>query len=386
MKKNRLITLYFICLMILLLGCNNQVENQKLRSIDLQIDSLRTIYNIPAISYGVIRNDSIIQQNTIGYRNIETKEKAQVNDLFHIASNTKAFTSFLAAKIVEQKLISWDTKFFDLYPELIDGSQDAYFNICLKELLSHRARLIPFKNESEVYPIVDYEKTIDANLSEPEKRYYFIKQILKYEPIPLFDHPDDRYSNAGYIAASLMLEKATGKTWEELIIDMSNELNLSIQIGWPNDENPNEPVGHINPKDWLIDIEKEIIPIPYALKKYHYFNQYLLLCKPSGHLSINLPDFLEYLRLNIAGLNGEGNYLNSKSYEDIFRTYPDYSCGWMNENYFIPCFHHKGGASTFNSIAIIEPSKKVGIVIMINVANGEAINEIAELLINKYAT
>ncbi len=58
----------------------------------------------------------------------------------------------------------------------------------------------------------------------------------------------------------------------------------------------------------------------------------------------------------------------------------------MNENYFVPCFHHKGSASTFNSIAIIEPEKKVGIVIMMNVANGEAINVIAKLLINKYAT
>lgn len=386
MKKNNLLIIIWFCTTIIS-SCNQiHDEKQTLDSVEMLIDSLRIIHNIPAISYGVIRNDTIIVQKAIGYRDIESKEEVQINDLFHIGSNTKAFTSFIAAKLVEQGLVSWDTKFFDLYPELKDESPKEYWEINLKELLAHRARLIKFQDQSELYPIVDYEKSIDANLSISEKRYYFIKQVLKYEPIPVYEHPDDRYSNAGYITAALMLEKVTGQTWEELVKVMSEELNLGIHIGWPDDTNPNEPKGHINPKDWMIDIDKDLIPIPDVLKKYHYFNQYILLCSPSGNLSIRLADFLEYLRLNIEGLNGKNNYLKSETYKDVFNTYPDYSCGWMNENYFVPCFHHKGSAGTFNSIAIIEPEKKVGIVIMMNVANGDVINEIAELLINKYAT
>jgi len=380
--------IFLICIFSVIINSCNQksLEKQSSSLIELQIDSLRTLYGIPAIAYGVIKNDSIILQNAIGLRDIQLKNKVQINDLFHIGSNTKAFTSFLAAKIVEQNLIAWDTKFFDLYPELKSESNPNYENISLKELLSHRARLIQFENESERYPIVDYEKNLDANLSLPEKRYYFIKQVLKYDPIPLYKSPDDRYSNAGYIAAALMLEKATGKTWEVLIRDMSNKLNLGLQIGWPDANNTAAPKGHIKPKDWVIDIDKDLIPIPNVLKKFHYFNQYVLLCSPSGNLSISLPNFLKYLQLNIVGLNGKSNYLKSQTYKELFYTYPDYSCGWMHENYFVPCFHHKGSAGTFNSIAIIEPNKKVGIVIMMNVANGNAINEIAKLLINKYAT
>jgi len=386
MKKYKF--LHFSCIsLLIILSCNPDTNrNKNINVLEIQIDSLRSIYNIPAISYGVIRNDSVIVQNTIGYRNIETKENAQISDLFHIGSNTKAFTSFIAAKAIEDGLITWDTKFFDLYPELKVESNQAYANISFKELLSHRAQLISFQNTSEVYPIVDYEKNISPDISLPEKRYEFIKQVLKYDPNPLFEHPDDRYSNAGYIAAAIMLEKATTKTWEDLIVEMSDNLELGIHIGWPDDSNPNQPLGHIKPKEWLIDIDKEMIPLPYVLKKYHYFNQYILLCSPSGHLSIALPNFLEYLRLNINGLNGENNYLKAETYKELFHMYPDYSCGWMNENYYTPCFHHKGSAGTFNSIAIIVPDKKVGIVIMMNAANGDAINELAELLINKYAT
>lgn len=202
--------LFNLFLLVILFSCTSSHENSELKSLEYQIDSIRLACNIPAVAYGVIKNDSIIVANVIGYRNIDTKEQAGKNDLFHIGSNTKSFTTFLAAKLVEEDLISWDTKFFDLFPELREGSDTAYYNITLQLLLSHRARLIPFKGETDK-PIIDYERNLTEGVLLYEKMYFFIKQVLTYEPIPLYDHHDDRYSNAGYIAAALMLEKASKK-------------------------------------------------------------------------------------------------------------------------------------------------------------------------------
>ena len=75
-------------------------------------------------------------------------------------------------------MISWDTKFFDLFPEFKGESKPDYYDITLIELISHRAELIKFMDDSETYPIVDYEKTISGNLSVEEKRYHFIKQVI----------------------------------------------------------------------------------------------------------------------------------------------------------------------------------------------------------------
>jgi len=385
MRTKPLLKLFFVFSLILI-ACNNVIsQTDKYQELAKQIDSIRVSYTIPAIAYGVVRNDSEIVKNIIGFRTIEKNEKVQPDDLFHIGSNTKSFTSLLAGKLVEEGFISWDARFFDLFPEMKAESNATYYDITLLQLLSHRARLIRFENESEVYPIVDYEKNLDSDLSLPQKRYCFIKQVLKYEPIPWYDHPDDRYSNAGFIAAALMLEKATGKKWEQLMMEQSDQLGLGVYIGWPDDFSPDQPRGHINPKKWLLDIEKDLIPIPEASKKYHYFNQYVLLCSPAGNLSISLHGFLKFLTLNIDGLNGKDNYLKSKTYKELFTAYPDYSCGWMHENYFVPCYHHKGSAGTFNSIAIIVPEKNLGIVVMINSYDGSAINELAKLLINKFA-
>ena len=128
-----------LCLFILLLltsGTTVKKIFNPYKGLELQLDSIRLKYNIPAIAYGIIRNDSILVENAIGYRNIETKEKVSVGDLFHIGSNTKSFTSFLAGKLVEDRYISWGTKFFDLYPEMKAESNSAYHDINLLQLLS----------------------------------------------------------------------------------------------------------------------------------------------------------------------------------------------------------------------------------------------------------
>ena len=383
MKKVKIIGFsLFIIPILISIGFKN--HDNSFKNLEIKIDSLRVKYNIPAIAYGIIRNDSVLVEHVTGFRNIETKEKASPNDLFHIGSNTKAFTSFLAGKLIEKGLISWNTKFFDLYPEMKAESNPAYAEITLQQLLSHRARLIQFKNESEVYPIADYEKNIRKNLALPEKRIQFMRQVLKYEPIPLYDIPDDRYSNAGYIAAALMLEKVSGKHWEDLISGMSNELNLGIHIGWPDSDDPHQPLGHINPENWKIDGKETLIPIPEILRNYHYFNQYVLLCTPAGNTSIGISGFLKFLQMNIDGLNGKDNYLNHETYRNIFYSYPDYSNGWAHEKYVVPCFHHKGSAGTFNSIAVIVPEKNLGIAVMINSFDGDAINEITKMLITRF--
>ena len=158
----------FIISMILLTGI---IKSQDLETIIArQIDSIRIEHNIPSIAYGVTRNDSIIVLNAIGYKDIQSKERVHVENYYHIGSNTKAFTGFLAAKIVEDNLIKWDTKFFDLYPELKNESDSTYYNITLEELLSHRARIIGFKEPAEIVMILNkYRKNINNSLALPKK-------------------------------------------------------------------------------------------------------------------------------------------------------------------------------------------------------------------------
>ena len=382
MIKNQ-ITFGILIYFGLFFSCQSQeIRNNQYTLLDYKIDSLRIAFNFPAVAYGVVRNDSIIVLNVLGYRDIETKEKAQLTDYFHIGSNTKSFTAFLSGRLVDLGKINWGTKFFDLYPELKEISNPGYYDMTLQELLSHRARLVNFKNETEVPTIIaEYESGLLDGLSISEKRYYLIKHILQKEPLPDFDKCADFYSNAGFIAAGLMLEKASGLKWEEMMINLSDELNLDLHIGWPVDFEPKQPKGHINPKYWNLDIEKDLVPISDQLRMYHSFNQSNLLTTPSGNLSIKTEKFLEYLRLHLDGINGKDNYLKSETYKHFLTTYSKYSHGWWVDKIDGNIeYAHRGSNGTFYSFAGFFPQKNTGIVVMINTYNESGLTDIIQLI------
>ena len=363
--------------------CQSQViHNNKFTLLDNIIDSMRVAFNFPAVAYGVVRDDSIIVLNVLGYRNIETKEKALLTDYFHIGSNTKSFTAFLSGKLVDDGKINWETKFFDLYPELKEISNPAYYDMTLQELLSHRARLINFKNESEVPTIIaEYESGLLNGLSISEKRYFLIKHILQKEPLPVFDKCTDFYSNAGFIAAGLMLEKVSGLKWEEMIMNLSDELNLDLHIGWPVDYAPKQPKGHINPKYWNLDIERDLVPISDQLRMYHSFNQSNLLTTPSGNISIKTENFLEYLRLHLDGVKGRDNYLKSETYKHMLTAYSQYSHGWWVDIIDDDTeYTHRGSNGTFYSFAGFFPQINTGVVVMINTYNESGLTDIIQLI------
>ena len=80
-------------------------------------DSIRKVYNIPELNYAVVSSDSILEMYSLGYKKIGSDRKSDIHDLFRIGSNTKAITGFIAALLVKEGKISWDTRFFDLFPE-----------------------------------------------------------------------------------------------------------------------------------------------------------------------------------------------------------------------------------------------------------------------------
>jgi D-alanyl-D-alanine carboxypeptidase len=374
-----------------------QKNNKKLQNLNTlvakQIDSIRMVYNSPSIAYGVIRNDSVMTINAVGYRDAVTKDRAQPDDYYHIGSNTKSFTGLMAAKMVEDKLIEWDTKFFDLYPELKNKSNATYYDITLKELLSHRARLIYFAPDftlkdpwSEIFLMLEKSKIHkNDSLNWSKKRYLLIKEILKQEALPPHEQNDVNYSNAGFIAAALMLEKVSGLTWESLITNLSTDLNLGIHIGFPREYGINQPKGHMNSKLWG-DVDKEI-PITIEEMKTELAGisyEYLQLCRPSGNISMSVESILKFLQMNINGLNGENNYLKPETYKQIFSTYPTYTIGWWDEPEEKLIYSHRGGTILFSSFAGISSEKKCGIVVFANADKHEAITKILNVLKKNY--
>ena len=314
-------------------------------------DSIRIAYNIPEISYAVIDSKTILEISSLGVHSTELPDTATINDRFHIGSNTKAMTAFIIAKYVEKGKLKWTTKFFDLFSDWKENSKVEYYNITLQDLLSHRARIQPFQGDNDP-TIPDFKGT------KQEKRKAFGKFVLTLNPVEIDTIHKFNYSNADYTLATLMLEKVTKKSWEQLVEKVFNkDLKLNVKFSWPENQKTKDTWGHSFENDKLIPVASNT---DYQLD----------FTEPAGDINIKLIDYVNFIQLNLQGLQGYNNYLNAKTYQFIHKGIDNYSLGWYNiyEN-SKELSTHSGTAGTYYSLVHIDRIKGKAYIIFANSFN-----------------
>jgi CubicO group peptidase (beta-lactamase class C family) len=315
-------------------------------------DTIRNTYNIPEISYAVVNSGSTLEIAALGKHSINLSDAATLDDRFHIGSNTKAMTAFIIAKYVEKGKLKWTTKFFDLFPEWKEKSKSEYADITLKDLLSHKAGVQPFRGENDPQ-IPDFKGT------NPEKRKHFGQFVLTLEPVKLDNENPFVYSNAGYTLATLMVEKVTRNSWEELVEKVFNkDLNLNVKLSWPENQKLKDTWGHLTESDSLKPVSSD-------------WNYHLDYTEPAGDLNIALVDYVKFIQLNLQGLEGQNNYLKSETYKFIHNGIKNYSLGWFNiyENGKELSVHSGTGAFTYFTIVHIDRIKNIAYIIFTNSFN-----------------
>lgn len=315
-------------------------------------DSIRIAYKIPELSYAVVAANSTLEIAALGKHSVALSEVATLQDRFHLGSNTKAMTAFLIAKYVEKGKLKWTTRFFDLFPEWKVKSNTAYTNITLQDLLAHRARIQPFQGEND--PEIPSFKG-----SNPEKRKQFGEFVLTLQPVTINEQNPFLYSNAGYTLATLMVEKVTGNTWEQLVKKVfNNDLKLHIGFSWPENQKQKDTWGH--------STENEVLtPIP-SNNDYH-----LDYTEPAGDLNSTLPNYIKFIQLHLQGLDGHNNYLTTNTYHFLHKGVDQYAMGWFNiyENGKELSVHSGTGAFTYFTLVHIDRITKKAYIIFTNSFN-----------------
>lgn len=316
-------------------------------------DSIRKSYAIPEINYAVIDSKKILEIAAIGLHSTQLTDKATLEDRFHMGSNTKALTAFIIAKYVERGKLKWSTKFFDLFPEWKENSKPEYHTISLQDLLSHRARIQPFQGEND--PIIP-----ELIGSKQEKRKAFGQFVLTLNPTTIDSIHQYNYSNAGYTLATLMIEKISKKSWEELVKKVFNkDLKINIGFSWPENQKHKDTWGHFTENN-------KLTPVP-SNTDYH-----LDFTEPAGDLNIKLKDYIKFIQINLEGLKGADNYLKAKTYQFIHNGIEDYSLGWYNiHEKRIELSTHSGTAGTYYTLVHIDRTNNKSYIIFTNSFNTE---------------
>lgn len=319
---------------------------------------------IPEMGIAVVKKDSILYKNVFGHHKlseINSAANAQIDDYFHLGSLTKAITSFIAGYLVDQNKIKWDAKFFEVIPEMKDQANPAYWNVTLEDLLSHRARVQQFVDIEEFGIVPKFEG------NKQVKRWQFVQFITTLEPVK--EDEVYTYSNAGYSMAAVMLEKVSGKTWEQLVEEiMIQKLGLKVAFGWPSRNFENQPYGHYQEGDVIMETNPSM---DYDLS----------MVEPAGDLSMTIGSYAKFIQLHLQGWSGENNILNAAIYKHLLTARDAYALGWINKTTTNDEANvHAGSDGTFFSFTYIDRKKGIAYIIFTNNGSEKAQKGVAEML------
>jgi CubicO group peptidase (beta-lactamase class C family) len=183
-------------------------------SLDALLTPYLDKYGLPALAVAVAKNGKIVAAGAVGTRRAGENVPVTINDRFHIGSDTKAMTALLAAMLVEQGKLRFDSTPAEVFPEFAPAMDPGFAKVTLTQMLSHSAGL-PADND-QVGEVWLQAMSEEGNLDAMRRR---VMQDWSKKPLSWPAGTRFEYSNLGYVLAGVMIERAAGKTWDELIVE-----------------------------------------------------------------------------------------------------------------------------------------------------------------------
>ncbi len=197
------------CLSLLVNSCKKGiVENDELTTKSEKIDDLISRY----ADYGkfngtilVAENGEVLYKKGVGMANMEWDIPNKPDTKFRIASITKQFTAMLIVQLASENKVDLHEPISTYLPDYPKENGD---RITLHHLLTHTSGIPEF----DLY--IKY-RDIERDRYRPEELLnIFADQPLQFEPGTKFE-----YTNPGYVVLGVIIEKITGKPYEEVLQD-----------------------------------------------------------------------------------------------------------------------------------------------------------------------
>ena len=170
---------------------------------DSEIDRLMSRYqgDVPGASLLVVVDGKAVVQRGYGLADLEQGIAASPASDYRLASVTKQFTAAAILLLAEDGRLSIDDKLRHWLPTLPEADD----KITIRHLLTHRSGLI------------DYEDVMAEDTTE-QLRDADVLRLLETQPRTYFEPGTDyRYSNSGYSLLALIVERASGQSFQSFL-------------------------------------------------------------------------------------------------------------------------------------------------------------------------
>ncbi|WP_406199796.1 beta-lactamase family protein [Streptomyces sp. NBC_01017] len=140
-----------------------------------------------------------------------TGEAARPGDRFRIASASKTFVATVVLQLAGEGRLSLDDTVEDWLPGVVSGNGNDGSRITVRQLLQHTSGLYNYTSDLPLLASVEgYEAGRYTTWTDEQ----LVAIAMKHEP-DFAPGTKWSYSNTGYILAGMIIEKATGHTWQQ---------------------------------------------------------------------------------------------------------------------------------------------------------------------------
>lgn len=327
------------------------------------LEVLRSKADVPGIVAMAVQDGEIVAWGAAGVRALGSKDPIRIDDPMHLGSCTKAMTATLVARMVEKKVLTWETTIAAAMPEFAKGIDEGYHDVTIEALLKHQAGIAE-RRRPELGML--YGAFDSMNGTAVEVRLEMLTKVMSLPPSPSAPGAFD-YSNFGYMTAGAMLETLTGTAWEELMVEeLFKPLGMkSAAIGSP--AGSGVPVGHQLKNGSLVALPpgpKGTLPEAMA---------------PAGLAHSNLFDWSRFVSEHMAGERGDGGFVTAESFQRMHRDHggSGYAAGWGLKEFVwswgqAKAFQHNGSDGTWLSFVMAIPDVDLTILVAVNSAGAGA--------------
>lgn len=340
-----------------------QLERYEIRSANIQellkgfeeiIEKGMEGLKVPGIAIAIVKNNEIILAEGYGYRDLDNKKPMTENTILAIGSSSKAFTTFIMGKLVEENIMEWDKPLRNYIPWFSLYDKQAGDRLSPRDLITHRSGL----------PRHDLLWYNNNEITREE-----IVRRLAYLPPNADLREKWQYNNLMYLAAGYLIEKLTDKTWEDAVREIIFD-----------------PLEMERSNFSVLDSQKDDdFAYPYSeddgeIKKIAFRD--ISRIGPAGSINSSVQEMANWLIVHTnRGIFENDQIISGAILNDMHAvhmaigqpshnphyTSPDYGLGWFVDTYRGERrVHHGGNIDGFSAQVSFLPGKNIGIVAIAN--------------------
>jgi len=330
--------LFLVSLLVTQFASQSQADPGTVQEkLDRYLGSALMAYHFNGVAL-VAKGDQVIFHKAYGWRNVQERAQNDTATRFPILSITKSFTAMLVLRLQELGKISLKDKVSKYLDDIPNGDL-----ISIEQLLTHNSGLYNYTNDIGEEDSALVNHPVDRNLA---------LQIIRKTPV--FKPGEDfEYNNSGYYLAGLVIEKATGKSYEE---NMRELIFLPLQMNRTGQDYTAVPPALKAIGYQFLD-EKQQKPYTYIDSTVSY---------SAGDIYSTTGDLFKWTRA-IA----RKEIISPKSWKyALDRKASDYGIGFRINSFFGHDYiKHSGGYPGFASEFIYYPKEQVTIILLKNSGN-----------------